>query len=122
MASLHNTKIQLLSESIEEFFKDKKSFRVFHGSTNSTRVLTFKQDAMIDISDLNEVLSIDAKNKTAIVEPNVPMDELVKATLRHGLIPPIVMEFPGITVGGAIQGNGGESSSFKWGAFNQTFN
>lgn len=77
---------------------------------------------MIDISDLRHVLSVDTKNHTAIVEPNVPMDTLVKATLKHGLIPPVVMEFPGITVGGAIQGNGGESSSFKWGAFNQTFN
>lgn len=122
MSSSHNTKIHLLSKRIEKFFIEKKSFRVFHGSTNSTRVLTFKQDEMLDISGLNEVLSIDVINKAAIVEPNVPMDELVKATLKHGLVPPIVMEFPGITVGGAIQGNGGESSSFKWGAFNQTFN
>lgn len=122
MSGLHNTKIQLLSKRIEQFFKDKKSFRVFHGSTNSTRVLTFKQNEMVDISDLNQVISINTKDKTAIVEPNVPMDQLVKATLKQGLIPPIVMEFPGITVGGAIQGNGGESSSFKWGAFNQTFN
>lgn len=122
MNNLHNTKTQIISKNVENFFKNKKSFRVFHGSTNSTRVLTFKQDEMIDISSLNAVLSIDVENMTAIVEPNVPMDKLAKATLKHGLIPPIVMEFPGITVGGAIQGNGGESSSFKWGAFNQTFN
>lgn len=122
MSSSHNIKIQQLSKRIGQFSKDKKPFRVFHGSTNSTRILTFKQDEMVDISDLNEIISIDAKAKTAIVEPNVPMDQLIKATLKHGLVPPIVMEFPGITVGGAIQGNGGESSSFKWGAFNQTFN
>jgi FAD/FMN-containing dehydrogenase len=122
MNNSHNTKIHIISQHIERFFKNKKPFRVFHGSTNSTRVLTFKEDEMIDVSNLNEILSIDVENKTAIVEPNVQMDTLAKATLRHGLIPPIVMEFPGITVGGAIQGNGGESSSFKWGAFNQTFN
>jgi FAD/FMN-containing dehydrogenase len=77
---------------------------------------------MIDISGLDHILSIDKKAMTAVVEPNVPMDKLINATLREGLIPPIVMEFPGITVGGGIQGNGGESSSFKWGAFNQIFN
>lgn len=77
---------------------------------------------MIDISGLKNVLSVNEKSKTAIVEPNVPMDKLVKETLKHGLLPPVVMEFPGITVGGGIQGGGGESSSFKWGCFNQTCN
>ncbi len=122
MSNLHNKKIQSLSVRVEQFFKNKKPFRVFHGSTNSTRVLTFKEHETIDISNLNQVVSMNVEKRTAIVEPNVSMDQLVKATLKYGLVPPIVMEFPGITVGGAIQGNGGESSSFKWGAFNQTFN
>ena len=122
MSNLHNAKIQQLSIRVEQFFKNKKPFRVFHGSTNSTRVLIFKEDETIDISNLNQVVSMNVEKRTAIVEPNVSMDQLVRATLKYGLVPPIVMEFPGITVGGAIQGNGGESSSFKWGAFNQTFN
>src|ERR1700704_5322126 len=77
---------------------------------------------MVDVSELNNVLSVDAKHQTAIVEPNVPMDKLVKATLAHKLLPPVVTEFPGITVGGGIQGGAGESSSFKWGFFSQTVN
>src|SRR3981189_143403 len=32
------------------------------------------------------------------------------------------MEFPGITVGGGFSGTGGESSSFKYGFFEQTVN
>jgi len=52
----------------------------------------------------------------------VPMDRLVEATLKHGLIPPVVMEFPGITVGGGYAGTSGESSSFKHGYFDQTLN
>ncbi len=59
---------------------------------------------------------------TALAEPNVPMDKLVEATLEHGLIPPVVMEFPGITVGGGYSGTSGESSSFKHGFFNKTLN
>ncbi|KAA8566684.1 hypothetical protein EYC84_009218 [Monilinia fructicola] len=30
------------------------------------------------------------------------MDRLVEETLRYGLVPPVVMEFPGITAGGAV--------------------
>lgn len=40
------------------------------------------------------------------------MDRLVEATLRHGLVPPVVMEFPGITAG--------ESSSFRHGFFDES--
>jgi Delta24-sterol reductase len=68
------------------------------------------------------VVKIDPASKVAIVEPNVSMDKLVEATLEHGLIPPVVMEFPGITVGGGYAGSAGESSSFKYGYFNQTVN
>jgi FAD/FMN-containing dehydrogenase len=77
---------------------------------------------MIDTSTLSNVLKVDTKTKTALVEPNVPMDALVEATLQHGLIPPVVMEFPGITVGGGFAGTAGESSSFRYGFFDRTIN
>lgn len=47
------------------------------------------------------------------------MDKLVAATLPHGLVPPVVMEFPGITVGGGFSGTSAESSSFKHGLFDR---
>ncbi|KAL7788196.1 hypothetical protein V8C37DRAFT_388814 [Trichoderma ceciliae] len=50
------------------------------------------------------------------------MDRLVEATLRHGLVPPVVMEFPGITAGGGFAGTAGESSSFRHGFFDETIN
>lgn len=77
---------------------------------------------MIDTSLLNNVLKIDTTSMTALVEPNVPMDSLVQATLPHGLVPPVIMEFPGITVGGGFAGTAGESSSFKYGFFDRTVN
>jgi delta24-sterol reductase len=69
---------------------------------------------------LSHVLSVNKEEKTCLVEPNVPMDRLVEATLEHGLVPPVVMEFPGITVGGGYSGTSGESSSFKHGFFDRT--
>ncbi|SLM33717.1 fad-binding protein [Lasallia pustulata] len=77
---------------------------------------------MIDTSHLSHVLNIDTKAQTVLVEPSVPMDRLVEATLEYGLVPPVVMEFPGITVGGGFAGTGGESSSFKHGYFDCTVN
>jgi delta24-sterol reductase len=77
---------------------------------------------MVDTSKLNRVLSIDSDSKVAVVEPNVSMDKLVRATLKLGLIPTVVPEFPGITIGGAIQGAGAETSSHKYGCVSQTVN
>lgn len=46
----------------------------------------------------------------------------MEETLKHGLVPPVVMEFPGITAGGGHSGTSGESSSFKHGFFDRTLN
>lgn len=117
----HNEKVAKISSEVKKYFDQKKPFHIFHGSTNSTRILSFKSDQMINVSNLDNILSVDRKKMLAIVEPNMPMDKLVKATLKYSLVPPIIMEFPGITVGGGIQGAAAESSSFNWGCFNETF-
>lgn len=118
----HEVKMRLLADKVKEFYKTETPYRIYHGSTNSTRILSFKRNEMLDTSQLNNVIKIDESKRTVWVEANVPMDKLVRETLRHGLVPPVIPEFPGITVGGAIQGGAGESSSFKWGFFSQTTN
>ena len=47
------------------------------------------------------------------------MEELLAATSKHGLMPPVVPEFRRITVGGAYAGTAGESSCFKHGFFDR---
>ena len=120
LEKLHNEDLVMLRGRVGDFYRKKKKFRIYHGSTNSTRTQKFKKDGIVDISTFNRVLLIDKEKKFALVEPNVPMDRLVEETLKFGLVPPVVMEFPGITVGGGIQGGAGESSSFKWGGFHHT--
>ncbi|MFQ5979906.1 MAG: FAD-binding protein [Candidatus Heimdallarchaeota archaeon] len=117
--SQHKSYVASISNQMEEFFRLKKKVRIYHGSTNSTRAQNFKEGEIIDVSHLNRVIHINDKEQFALVEPNVPMDKLVDETLHHQLIPPVVMEFPGITVGGGIQGGAGESSSFRWGGFHE---
>jgi Delta24-sterol reductase len=118
----HKSAIEQLQIQIRDYYQRKVPFRIYHGTTNSTRILSFKRSEMVDTSKLNRVLSVDTKRSVATVEPNVSMDKLVTATLRFGLIPTVVPEFPGITVGGAIQGAGAETSSHKYGCVSQTAN
>ncbi len=122
MHERHKIRVAAIAEQIKQYYQAQTPFKVFHGSTNSTRILSFKRNELIDVSGLSNILSIDIGRHTAIVEPNVPMDKLIEATLLHKLVPPVVPEFPGITVGGGIQGGAGESSSFTWGFFSQTVN
>lgn len=113
----HDAAVASIAAQVRTFHDRQKPFRIYHGSTNSTRPSQRRADNTIDTSRLDRVLSVDAKGHTALVEPNVPMDALVRETLKHGLVPPVVMELPGITVGGGFSGTSGESSSFRYGAF-----
>ena len=117
---IHAKAVAVISANVRYCYDHKEPFRIYHGSTNSTRQSQLGQYQKIDTSKLNHVLSVDANAKTAWVEPNVPMDSLVEATLPHGLIPPVIMEFPGITAGGGFSGTAGESSSFRYGFFDRT--
>jgi delta24-sterol reductase len=117
---VHNSAVQRISSRVQHFHSIQKPFRVYHGSTNSTRHLDFDPSTVVDVSSLNHVLGIDVESRIALVEPNVPMDQLVQACMKEGLLPPVVMEFPGITVGGGFVGTAGESSSFKHGMFDRS--
>ncbi|ROW08480.1 hypothetical protein VMCG_03024 [Cytospora schulzeri] len=117
----HRTLVQKIASTVRSFYNSKEPYRIFHGSTNSTRPAAgHARSKAVDISALRQVLSVDAARRTALVEPNVPMDRLVESTLKHGLVPPVVMEFPGITAGGGFAGTAGESSSFRHGFFDET--
>ncbi|KAI9819456.1 MAG: hypothetical protein M1827_006904 [Pycnora praestabilis] len=118
----HHEAVAIIAANIRQFYDRKEAFRIYHGSTNSTRHSAVQRDRMIDTSSLSHVLEVNTTTKTALVEPNVPMDRLVQAVLPYGMVPPVVMEFPGITVGGGFAGTCGESSSFRYGWFDRTLN
>src|SRR5699024_11054021 len=109
----HNAAVARIAAQVQSFHARQAPFRIYHGSTNSTRHSARRADNTIDTSRLTHVLSISvddsSRGGTALVEPNVPMDALVRATLPHGLVPPVVMELPGITAGGGFSGTSGES-------------
>jgi FAD/FMN-containing dehydrogenase len=67
----------------------------------------------LDTSGLTGVIAIDAEGQTADVAGMCTYEDLVAATLTHGLAPLVVPQLKTITLGGAVTGLGIESTSFR---------
>src|SRR5512134_2341410 len=78
------------------------------------------QSKKIDVSSLRHVLAVDAAARVAVAEPGVTFAEILAATLPHGLIPTVVPELEGITLGGAVAGCSVESMSYRHGGFHDS--
>ena len=115
----HDRDVAQICEHVKNFHKDQKHFRIFHGSSGSTRPISFQVGSYVDTSMLNRTFPVDKTKKTIKVEPKVHYDELVAATLKEGYVPLIVPELGALTVGGGFAGTAGESSSYKYGMFEQ---
>ncbi|HET8768252.1 MAG TPA: FAD-binding oxidoreductase, partial [Pedococcus sp.] len=69
----------------------------------------------LDVSGLGGVIGIDPVARTADVQGMCTYEDLVDATLPHGLVPLVVPQLKTITLGGAVTGLGIESTSFRSG-------
>lgn len=69
----------------------------------------------LDTSALSGVLGVDPVSRTAEVQGMTTYEDLVDATLAHGLMPLVVPQLKTITLGGAVTGLGIESTSFRHG-------
>jgi len=69
--------------------------------------------ATLDVSAFTSVLEVDPQARTAIVGGMTTYEDLVDATLPHGLMPLVVPQLKTITLGGAVSGLGIESSSLR---------
>jgi FAD/FMN-containing dehydrogenase len=67
----------------------------------------------LDVAGFSGVLTVDTENRTADVLGMTTYEDLVDATLPHGLMPLVVPQLKTITLGGAVTGLGIESSSFR---------
>ncbi len=67
----------------------------------------------LDVSGLDGVIAIDVEARTADVQGMCTYEDLVDATLPHGLIPYVVPQLRTITLGGAVTGLGIEATSFR---------
>lgn len=89
--------------------------------SNVIRSMDYKKNGLtLDIKKLNRAISLDREKQTILVEPRVSMEQLFHITNKVGCVAPVIPEFKGITVGGAIMGAAIESSSHIYGQFNDT--
>jgi FAD/FMN-containing dehydrogenase len=74
----------------------------------------------VDASALCHVLDIDAERRVCVAEPGATFADVARATLSVGLLPKVVPELEGITLGGAVAGCSVESMSYRYGGFHDT--
>ncbi|MGB6163872.1 MAG: FAD-binding oxidoreductase [Pseudonocardiaceae bacterium] len=67
----------------------------------------------LDVSGLTKVLQVDPVSRTADVAGMCTYENLLTATLPHGLTPLVVPQLKTITLGGAVSGLGIEAASFR---------
>jgi FAD/FMN-containing dehydrogenase len=84
-------------------------------TSNLFRQRTSDDTARLDVSDFTHLVDIDPVARTARVQGMTTYEELVDATLPHGLMPLVVPQLRTITLGGAVTGLGIEASSFRSG-------
>jgi FAD/FMN-containing dehydrogenase len=71
----------------------------------------------VDVSALDQVLEVDVRGRTCTAEPGATFADVARRTLACGLLPKVVPELEGITLGGAVAGCSVESMSFRHGGF-----
>lgn len=116
----HRDRVQQIAEKVKDARQRHEQPTIYHGSDHSVRPTDYSDDERIHVERLDHFIDVDEDAGTVVMEPDITMRELVDEALEHGLVPKVVPEFPTITVGGAIQGGAGESSSFRCGLVHQT--
>jgi FAD/FMN-containing dehydrogenase len=71
----------------------------------------------VDVSELDAILEIDVEGRRCVAEPGATFADVARQTLASGLVPKVVPELEGITLGGAVAGCSVESTSFRHGGF-----
>jgi len=87
--------------------------RLAKSTTNLFRPRERTRRPGLDVSGLNRVLEVDPVERTAVVQGMTTYEDLVDATLAHGLMPFVVPQLKTITLGGAVTGLGIEASSWR---------
>lgn len=95
--------------------------RAGEADSNRTQGQAYKSNTLrVNVSELDGVIALDRANRLIHVQPGLAQDMLARFCIAHGMLPTLVLEFPGITVGGAICGGGIESTSHAVGCFADT--
>ena len=106
----------------EKTFKDYSIKRIrsptthcIHAKDESPKNINSKS---LDLKSYTRCLGFDRLTSRITVECSMTVSQLLLECKKYGVIPKVLPEFKDITVGGAIVGSAIESSSWKYGQFN----
>ncbi|MEU0313431.1 FAD-binding oxidoreductase [Nocardioides sp. NPDC006273] len=108
----HNEAVERLTDSYAKI-PDGAPVRLAKRTTNLFRARAATSAPGLDVSGLGGVIEVDAAAGTADVQGMCTYEDLVDATLAHGMIPYVVPQLRTITLGGAVTGMGIEATSFR---------
>lgn len=116
----HDARVAAIASQVREKLAAGQSVHIDKGGVH--HVVPIPGDprfrsGKLDTSALHHILEIDPITRHCDAEPGVRFCDLVRATLAHGLVPTVVPELEGITLGGAIAGGAVESMSYRHGGF-----
>ncbi|HEY3353711.1 MAG TPA: FAD-binding oxidoreductase [Polyangia bacterium] len=119
----HEEKVAAIAAQVRAQAQDGQSIHVVKGGVS--HVVPLPDDPRfrtrpVDISPLDQILDIDPVARRCVAEPGVTFARVVEATLAHGLIPTVVPELEGITIGGAVAGCSVEAMSYRYGGFHDS--
>jgi len=100
--------------------RDDAPLRLDKDTSNLFRDRAAAPRRRLDVREFRHVLSVSAAEQWVDVEGMTSYEELVDATLPHGVMPCVVPQLKSITIGGAIAGVGIESSSFRHGLVHES--
>ena len=108
----HGAAVKTLADSYDAIGPDSP-VRLAKKTSNLFRPRAGSDQPGLDVAGLNGVIAIDKQAQTADVQGMCTYEDLVDATLPHGLIPYVIPQLRTITLGGAVTGLGIESTSFR---------
>ncbi|MEO6201041.1 MAG: FAD-binding oxidoreductase [Cryobacterium sp.] len=108
----HATGVERLLESYRAV-PPTASVRLSKPTSNLFRMRAKTNARGLETSGLTGVIAVDPAGRTADVGGMCTYEDLVAATLPHGLAPMVVPQLKTITLGGAVTGLGIESTSFR---------
>lgn len=124
----HQQKVQRIVDAVKSRPKGKLISVLKNTPAHQTHNLDWKEQThRVDVSDLNEIIGFTRvvdregrKTAAAVCEGQVQMGQLSQAALERGLVQRVVPEYRDFTVAGLVNGNGIQTSCFKYGLFSYT--
>ncbi len=109
----YDRRVRVLREELRALPADR-AVRLRKRTSNLFRP-RMRAGSALDVDGFRGVLDVDTESMTADVLGMTTYEELVAATLAHGLMPLVVPQLKTITLGGAVTGLGIESTSWRSG-------